>query len=113
MPLAKKLQIAAGQKVRLVNAPTGFELDATTTARGGEAVLVFVRNRGQLTEHQEIVVEHASQDLLTWVAYPKAGQLDTDLNRDVLWGLLEGTGIRPVRQVALDDTWSAMRFRPA
>lgn len=113
MLLAKKLQVAPEQKVRLVNAPTGFELDATTTARGGDAVLVFVRNREELRVHQEVVVEHALQDLLTWVAYPKAGQLDTDLNRDVLWELLEGTGIRPVRQVALDDTWSAMRFRPA
>lgn len=98
---------------RMVNAPTGFELDATTTARGGDAVLVFVRNRAELTQHRKIVVEHASQDRLTWVAYPKAGQLlDTGLNRDVLWELLERTGIRPVRQVALDDTWSAMRFRP-
>ena len=75
-------------------------------------MLAFVRNRAELTQHRKIVVEHASQDRLTWVAYPKAGQLDTDLNRDVLWELLEGTGIRPVRQVALDDTWSAMRFRP-
>ena len=47
-----------------------------------------------------------------WIAYPKAGKLDTDLNRDVLWKLLDGNGIRPVRQIAIDDTWSAMRFRP-
>ena len=50
---------------------------------------------------------------LTWIAYPKAGQLETDLNRDILWELLDGKGVRPVRQVALDDTWSALRFRPA
>ena len=48
-----------------------------------------------------------------WVAYPKAGKLDTDLNRDTLWPLLEKKGVEGVRLVALDDTWSAMMFRRA
>jgi hypothetical protein len=52
-------------------------------------------------------------DRLAWIAYPKAGQLDTDLNRDVLGKLLEEEGVRPVRQIALDEVWSALRFRPA
>jgi hypothetical protein len=26
---------------------------------------------------------------------------------------LEPTGLRPVTQVAIDDVWSALRFRPA
>ncbi|WP_224246101.1 hypothetical protein [Hyalangium gracile] len=46
------------------------------------------------------------------MAYPKAGQLGTDLNRDVLWKHLLKEGIQGVRQVALDPVWSAMRFRP-
>lgn len=40
----------------------------------------------------------------------KPGQ-PTDLNRDILWNLVEPAGWRPVRMVALDETWSAMRFR--
>lgn len=47
------------------------------------------------------------------VAYPKAGQLDTDLNRDVLWKRLLKSDVQGVRQIALDSVWSAMRFRPA
>jgi hypothetical protein len=58
-------------------------------------------------------LDHAADDRLTWIAYPKAGRLKPDLNRDILWELLDGKGVRPVRQVALDDTWSALRFRPA
>jgi hypothetical protein len=50
---------------------------------------------------------------LLWVAYPKGSSgVKTDVNRDRLWQALEPTGWRPVRQVALDETWSAMRFRP-
>lgn len=43
----------------------------------------------------------------------EAKQLGTDLNRDVVWELLGDRGIRPVRQVSIDDVWSALRFRPA
>ena len=40
----------------------------------------------------------------------KAGQLGTDLNRDILAAALAGQGVQPVRQVAIDETWSALRF---
>jgi hypothetical protein len=26
--------------------------------------------------------------------------------------LMKGSGLRPVTQIAIDDTWSALRFRP-
>jgi hypothetical protein len=41
------------------------------------------------------------------------GRLGTDLNRDVLAALLTERGVQPVRQVAIDETWPALRFRPA
>jgi hypothetical protein len=42
----------------------------------------------------------------------KPGQLDTDLNRDVLWKHMLRKGVQAVRQVAIDEVWSALRFRP-
>jgi hypothetical protein len=45
-----------------------------------------------------------------WVAYPKGNK--TDINRDSLWPMLTGYRLRPIAQVAVDDTWSALRFRP-
>jgi len=39
-------------------------------------------------------------------------QLGTDLNRDSLAKLMIERGAQPVRQVAIDDVWSALRFRP-
>ena len=42
----------------------------------------------------------------------EGGQLGTDLHRDSLWEALKPTGWRPVTQVAIDDVWSALRFRP-
>jgi hypothetical protein len=46
-----------------------------------------------------------------WVAYPKGGK--SDLSRDEMWELLKPFLWRPVSQIAIDDTWSALRFRPA
>jgi hypothetical protein len=47
---------------------------------------------------------------LVWVAYPKGNR--ADLNRDSLWPIVAELGLRPVAQVAIDDVWSALRFRP-
>jgi hypothetical protein len=45
---------------------------------------------------------------------PQGGQLGTDLNRDILWKhLLEKHHVQGIRQIALDEVWSAIRFRPA
>jgi hypothetical protein len=53
--------------------------------------------------------EGLSKPGIVWVAYPKGNK--TDLNRDSLWPLLTAYGLRPNGQVAVDDVWSALRFR--
>lgn len=114
MSLAEKLQIKPGQSIRVIDPPAGFGLEAESPGEGDSGgVLIFVRDKADLARHGAAAVESARDDRLTWIAYPKAGQLDTDLNRDILWELLQGRGVKPVRQVAVDDTWSALRFRPA
>jgi hypothetical protein len=47
---------------------------------------------------------------LFWVAYPKGNK--ADINRDSLWPILGEFGMRPIGQVAVDEVWSALRFRP-
>ncbi len=72
--------------------------------------LVFANDAASL---REVLTAH--QDQLTrpttfWVAYPKANR--ADINRDSLWPILAEFGMRPIAQVAVDDVWSALRFRP-
>ena len=62
--------------------------------------------RGVLAKHGDTLV---APEVL-WVAYPKANR--TDINRDSLWPILAEHGMRPIGQVAIDDEWSALRFRP-
>jgi hypothetical protein len=113
MSLAKKLNLKDGMKVRVVGRPADVDLDDVTTARsGGDAVLVFVKTMAEVERNAKPAIDAAKNDLVAWIAYPKAGQLGTDLNRDILWKRLQNEGIQGVRQIAIDDTWSAMRFRP-
>jgi hypothetical protein len=117
MDLAAKLQIKPGMTVATIAAPDGGpDLSgagpAAIPAEAG-AVIAFARHKDELAAVAADAIDAARDDRLAWVAYPKAGQLDTDLSRDSLAAALSGHGIRPVRQVALDDVWSALRFRPA
>ena len=62
---------------------------------------------------REILTAHNDQlarPTIFWVAYPKANK--ADINRDTLWPILAEYGMRPIGQVAVDDVWSALRFRP-
>lgn len=103
----------------MLHPPQGFFLDrpaggsviAQPTA--ADAVVVFVTTRAELDQRAAPAVAAAMADRLAWVAYPKAGKLGTDLNRDSIAAAMVERGVQPVRQVAIDETWSALRFRPA
>jgi hypothetical protein len=118
MDLTSRLQIKAGTLVAIVAAdPDGPELAESweTTDDPGKAgaVIAFARQQADLTSVTTPAVEAAREDRLAWIAYPKGGQLGTDLNRDSLVRAVSPLGVQPVRQIAIDDVWSALRFRPA
>jgi hypothetical protein len=112
MDLRSKLQIPVGMPVNVINAPRGVNLGLSLATGPADATLLFAENAAVLKADGGPAFQAAKADKLAWVAYPKAGQLGTDLNRDKLWEMLKPMGIRPVRQVSIDETWSALRFRP-
>ena len=48
-----------------------------------------------------------------WYAYPKgtSKRYTCEFNRDNGWAVVGEQGFEPVRQVAIDEDWSALRFR--
>ena len=115
MDLTSKLQLKPGQSVAVLNAPPGLVLPdvvAAATAADADAVVAFVVRQDDLGSAEQAVAA-ARADRLAWIGYPKGGKLGTDLNRDRLAAALAGHGVQPVRQVSIDGTWSALRFRPA
>ena len=105
--------------VHVIALPDGVDLelsDTTTialTPDTADAVIVFVSSAPEVDSIAGAAIAAARDDRLAWVAYPKAGGLGTDLNRDRLAALMIERDTRPVRQVAIDTVWSALRFRPA
>ena len=72
--------------------------------------LVFADDAASLRALLQTHQDHLAAPAALWIAYPKGNR--TDINRDTLWPMLTEYGLRPITQVALDDTWSALRFRP-
>lgn len=83
--------------------PVGDPEQATTA-------LVFADDAGALRGILDAHTEGLTAPSTLWIAYPKANQ--TDINRDTLWPILAEFQMRPIGQVAIDEVWSAMRFRP-
>ncbi len=121
-PLARKLLIKPGNRVALVNAPPGYAERLQPLPEGAELVdlrpgidvlQVFAHDRAELARSTGALTSVRDGGLL-WVCYPKGGRkAGTDLNRDLLWEELGRAGLTGVTLVSVDDTWSAMRFRPA
>lgn len=72
--------------------------------------IVFVNGEAEARELLDRHRHGITRPSILWVAYPKGNR--ADINRDSLWPILGEYGMRPNGQVAIDDTWSALRFRP-
>jgi hypothetical protein len=119
MEISAKLQLKPGQRLAAVAETdavpsiAGETIEPADSPSAADAVIAFVLTLAALDTIATPAIEAAREDRLAWIAYPKARQLGTDLNRDSLAAALARQGVQPVRQISIDGTWSALRFRPA
>lgn len=121
--LAKKLRLHTVKHALILNAPPGYlallgdipeEVQLAYELPGSfDFAHLFVKDRQELDQSIDLVLQAITYDAICWISYPKGSSgIKTDINRDSLWKALAGRGIRPVTQVAIDEVWSALRFRP-
>jgi hypothetical protein len=121
--LINKLRIGPGQSMLVLNAPEGYISELGELPEGAKIsqaaegvfdfVQLFVRSIAELEELAPSALKSINFDGLLWFCYPKQSSKNkTDINRDSGWNVVKQAGLRPVTQVAIDDTWSALRFRP-
>ncbi|HZC43657.1 MAG TPA: hypothetical protein VE195_05745 [Acidobacteriaceae bacterium] len=122
-PLVKKLGIKAGMRALVMAAPDGY-LDrltplpervpiATKPAGNYEFIQCFARRMADIEKTVSGLLQRAAPGAVFWITYPKrTSGIDSDLSRDILAAAMTAKGWRPVSIVALDDVWSALRFRP-
>lgn len=122
--LFDKLNLKAQREILVVNAPASFEpelkaLDGVTIVRdlrkvkAVHFVLAFATRQADVDRLSHALVAMAEGDALLWFAYPKgtSKKFSCDFNRDTGWAVLKSLGFDTVRAVAIDEDWSALRFR--
>jgi hypothetical protein len=89
--------------------------DSLAKAKDAQFALAFATRQAEVDKFAAQVAKSTSGDAIVWVAYPKGSskKYRCEFNRDTGWAKLGEYGFEPVRQVAIDEDWSALRFRRA
>jgi hypothetical protein len=77
-----------------------------------DVVLVFIKNFTEFNAFFRPLTKRLKAETIFWVAFPKkSGTISTDLDRDKLHVYAATLGWQGVSLVAIDEDWSAMRFK--
>lgn len=121
----KKLNLKNQKAVVVVNGPDSFQVnldsirDETTvidTLEGLseiEFILLFVTRQSEIDNLIPQIAPLLKGDALLWMCYPKgtSKKYKCDFNRDTGWKIMGNYDLEPVRMVAIDEDWSALRFK--
>lgn len=121
----KKLNFKDQPEILIINSPVSFQpnLDAmkdltkirTEASKAGKVhfFLAFVTKQHEVDMLATQIADKTEGDALVWFAYPKGSskKYKCEFNRDNGWDVVGRMGFEPVRQVAIDEDWSALRFR--
>ena len=124
--LFQKMNLKDQTELLVLNAPASFEtelaaLKDVAIARDVKAVkevefsLAFVTKQAEVDKLAQAIAKKVKSDAVVWFAYPKgtSKKYKCEFNRDNGWAVLGELGYEPVRMVAIDEDWSALRFRRA
>ena len=120
----EKLNLKNQTTILVLNAPASFEpelaaLHGVTVLRNLQPLdaidfsLAFVTTQKEVDTLAKAIAKRAIGDAVVWFAYPKgtSRKYKSEINRDTGWQVLGQAGFEPVRAVAIDEDWSALRFR--
>ena len=122
--LFDKLNLKLQREIVVINAPASFEPELAALkdvvvlrdAKKAKAVhfaIAFATKQIEVDALSKALVAKADGDALLWFAYPKgtSKKYQCEFNRDSGWDVLRSAGFDTVRAVAIDEDWSALRFR--
>ena len=120
----EKLNLGSRQEIVVLHAPESFQpelarLPVITIHHHLESVteagfwLAFVTRKSEVEKLAPEIARRARGDAIVWFAYPKgtSKKYTCDFNRDTGWASLKKLGFDTVRAVAIDEDWTAIRFR--
>jgi hypothetical protein len=124
-PLFKKLNYKDQATILVVNGPKSFDSELkemtnhakiTTTlskAKDVEFAMCFATTQSEINSFVKDVYPKLKGDATIWLCYPKMSSKNykCEFNRDTGWAIAGQYNLEPVRQVAIDEDFSALRFR--
>jgi hypothetical protein len=121
-----KLNLKDQKDIVIENAPASFEPEITSLkgvnvrrsmsdVKQVEFSLTFATKQKEVDSLAKTVGRKAAGDAIVWIAYPKKSskKYTCEFTRDSGWPSMGEAGFEPVRMVAIDEDWSALRFRRA
>ncbi len=123
--LFKKLNFKNHTSIVALNAPASFgvELEAMSAFSTilynteGEIDLTFAIAFATKQAEIDVFITEIDKkvvgDAIVWLCYPKgtSKRYQYEFNRDTGWAAVGALGYESVRAVAIDEDWSALRFR--
>lgn len=122
-PIAKKLLIKPGTSWLFINAPEDYlaYIDPLpenvqvrfTSSSKVDGIQLFVKNKAELITEIKSIQPILKPDTILWITYPKKNtSIQTDLAMMDSWDEVKQYGLDTVASAAINDTWTALRFRP-
>ena len=114
--LTTKFQIKAGMHGGVYACPADIALPfpflSKLSGKGFDYLIVFVSSVAETQKLGARAYTLLREDGVFWICYPKlTGKIKSDITRDRGWESVLELGLAGCRQIAIDDTWSALRFR--
>jgi hypothetical protein len=122
--LWKKLNLKDESRIVVIDSPESFEEEIATlsdvtvgrkliSASKDSFLIAFVTRLVEVEKVAVNLTKMAAGDITIWLCYPKgtSKRYKCEFTRDTGWEALGGAGFEPVRMVAIDEDWSALRFR--
>lgn len=122
-PLFKKLNFKDQKEIVAINSPESFELDLNDMSKYSNVVksipseieffIGFTTKQEELNQMIDNAAPNIKGDAIFWLCYPKMSskKYTCEFNRDTGWTEIGKYDLEPVRAVAIDEDWSALRFR--
>jgi len=120
-PLAKKLGIKDGFKIRLVNEPANY-FDLFTDFPEHVEILTNKKNTKNLVHYFTKKATDLHKDIkslrqeiypsgILWISWPKkASRIETDVTEDVIRAVALANGLVDIKVCAIDETWSGLKL---
>lgn len=117
-PLASRLGLKPDARAILVNAPRGLAEQLVPSGASFRKSLAgsftwlhaFFTESRKLDARFDTLKRHLAEGGALWVSWPKAGQLETDLNLKKVIEIGYNHGLVESKTIGVDATWSAIKF---